>query len=148
LTKKVARVFLVKPIYILILNTAVLLSAGFITLFPLPEFDRTYRNYQLVGLEIVKDGHKIQTLDLASQNLFFKLEPNNGFYQLKAVSHQEASSFSESVGSLAGNQLSILLRKEFSVEIVAQSNDGCDTSTTIRYYLAKKRMKNSNRERS
>jgi hypothetical protein len=139
LTKKVARVFEAKPIYILLLNTVVLLSAGLVTLFPMPEYNRTFRNYQLIGLELVKEGEKVRVIDLDSQRLIYKLERKEGYYQLKPSNRYKTSSSVEIVGDLSANQLSILQREDFTGEIVAQSKDSSDSTTTIRYFLAKRR---------
>lgn len=131
--------FEAKPIYILLLNTVVLLSAGLVTLFPMPEYNRTFRNYQLIGLELVKEGEKVRVIDLDSQRLIYKLERKEGYYQLKPSNRYKTSSSVEIVGDLSANQLSILQREDFTGEIVAQSKDSSDSTTTIRYFLAKRR---------
>lgn len=137
LAKKVSRVIIVKPLYVLLINTVMLFSAGLITLLAVPDFNRTYRNYQLIGIEVFQNGNKLQEFNLQENDLVFKLQPKDGNYQFRSTRHTKMINIPQQITGLIDDSFVVLHREAFSGEIVVQSAGINDSLSVIRCFLAK-----------
>jgi len=136
-------VIIVKPMYVLLINTVVLFSAGLITLLPVPDFNRTYRNFQLTGIEVFQNGKTVQLFNLQYDNLVFKVQSGDGVCHLRPARHTKISDLPLQIPELIDNDFVVLHREAFSDEIVVQSAGMNDSGLIIRCFFAKKKLMQS-----